>query len=71
MELVRLNLRLKILVYSSGLLVLLVTATLVFVNDRAAAYANEQIAGDLEQVRERITRIENERKVGLLGACRE
>ena len=65
------NLRLKILVYSSGLLVLLVTATLVFVNDRAAAYANEQIAGDLEQVRERITRIENERKVGLLGACRE
>ena len=69
MRLVRINLRLKILVYSSGLLVLLVTATLAFVNNRAAAYANEQIAGDLEQVRERITRIENERRVGLLESA--
>ncbi len=69
MGLVRINLRLKILVYSSGLLVLLVTATLAFVNNRAAAYANEQIAGDLEQVRERITRIENERRIGLLESA--
>ena len=61
----RLNLRLKILIYSSCLLVLLVTVTLLFVSDRAATYANAQIARDLAQARERIARVENERRVGL------
>jgi signal transduction histidine kinase/CheY-like chemotaxis protein len=62
---VRLNLRGKILVYSSCLLGLLVAVTLLFVSDRASTYANRQIALDLQQVRARITRIENERRVGL------
>ena len=61
----QLNLRSKILVYSSCLLVLLVTVTLVFVNDRASTYANAQIARDLEQAWERIARVENERRIGL------
>ena len=51
--------------YSSSLLVLLTTATLLYVNSRAVEYANQRVTEGLEQSLERILRLEAQRATGL------
>lgn len=51
--------------YSSSLLVLLTTVTLLYVNSRAVDYANQRVTEELEQSLERILRLEAQRATGL------
>jgi len=62
---VRISLRWKILFYSGALLVVLIAATLVFVNYQAGQFVDGRIAQDLEQGRQRIVAAENERLASL------
>lgn len=57
----RLALRWKILLYASALLVILIAATLVYVNRQAADFVDSRISVDLEQARQRIDSAERER----------
>lgn len=58
-------LRRKILLYSSALILTLSAAMLIYVNYQAERFVNERIGADLEQGRQRIKIIENERRTGL------
>jgi hypothetical protein len=57
----RLALRWKILLYASALLVILMAATLVYVNRQAADSVDSRILVELEQARQRIESAERER----------
>lgn len=57
----RMTLRRKILVYSSSLLILLILATLGYVNYRAGQFVTENIERDLQAGRERVTTVEAQR----------
>lgn len=57
----RLALRWKILLYASALLVILMAATLVYVNRQAADFVDSRILVELEQARQRIESAERER----------
>ncbi len=61
----RISLRGKILLYSSSLLVALILAMLLFVDFQAKRYADERIAADLEQDRQRIEIMQSERMAGV------
>jgi class 3 adenylate cyclase len=61
----RMSLRGKILLLSSTVLVALILAMLLFVDAQARRYADERLAAELEQDRQRMEIMENERLAGL------
>ena len=61
----RITLRLKILLYSAALLIVLIAAMLAFVNEQAERFVDERLQTEIGQGRERIAAAEQQRLEGL------